>query len=83
VDAYRLTDLAEVDDLDLDAAVDESVTVVEWGTGMVEGLADSRLELTLHRGDDEADETRTVLVRGVGDRWAGVDLEPLAGDLPH
>jgi tRNA threonylcarbamoyladenosine biosynthesis protein TsaE len=33
VDAYRLHDF-EVDDLDLDASVDESVTVVEWGHGM-------------------------------------------------
>ena len=82
VDAYRLGDLAEVDDLDLDASLDESVTVVEWGEGKVEGLAESRLELTLHRGDD-GDETRTVLVRGVGDRWAGADLAALAGALPH
>ena len=82
VDAYRIADLAEVDDLDLDASLDESVTVVEWGEGKVEGLAASRLEVTLHRGDDGTDETRTVLVRGVGDRWAGVDLAALAGGLP-
>ena len=83
VDAYRLGDLAEVDDLDLDASVADSVTVVEWGVGRVEGLADSRLELVLHRGSEGEDETRTVLVRGVGERWAGVDLAPLAGDLAH
>jgi tRNA threonylcarbamoyladenosine biosynthesis protein TsaE len=83
VDAYRLTDLAEVDDLDLDTSLGESVTVVEWGQGKVEGLADDRLELTLHRGDDETEETRTVLVRGVGARWAGIDLGALVGDLPH
>ena len=83
VDAYRLTDLAEVDDLDLDASLGESVTVVEWGEGKVEGLADDRLELTLHRGDDEAYETRTLLVRGVGPRWAGVDLGAVAGGVPH
>ena len=62
VDAYRLHDLAEVDDLDLDASVAESVTVVEWGDGKVEGLADSRLEVVLHRGSAGEDETRTVLV---------------------
>ncbi len=83
VDAYRLGDLAEVDDLDLDASLADSVTVVEWGEGKVEGLAESRLELTLHRGDDETDETRTVLVRGVGERWAGVDLAAVTGALPH
>jgi tRNA threonylcarbamoyladenosine biosynthesis protein TsaE len=81
VDAYRLHDLAEVDDLDLDASVAESVTVVEWGVGKVEGLADSRLEVVLHRGSAGEDETRTVVVRGLGDRWTGVDLGPLAAGL--
>jgi tRNA threonylcarbamoyladenosine biosynthesis protein TsaE len=56
VDAYRLESLAEVDDLDLDAALEESVTVVEWGAGLVEALAEDRLELTLlrPRGGDMA-----------------------------
>jgi tRNA threonylcarbamoyladenosine biosynthesis protein TsaE len=78
VDAYRLRDLAEVDDLDLDASLDESVTVVEWGESKVEGLAASRLHVTLRRGEDERDETRTVILRGVGDRWAGGDVAVLA-----
>ena len=39
VDAYRLGSFIEVDDLDLDASLDESVTVVEWGEGKVEGLS--------------------------------------------
>jgi len=81
VDAYRLHDLAEVDDLDLDASAAESVTVVEWGAGKVEGLSDSRLEVVLHRGSAGEDETRTVLVRGLGQRWAGVDLGPVAAGL--
>jgi tRNA threonylcarbamoyladenosine biosynthesis protein TsaE len=33
VDAYRLSTSYELDDLDLDAAVAESITVVEWGRG--------------------------------------------------
>ena len=72
-----------MDDLDLDASVAESVTVVEWGVGKVEGLADSRLEVVLHRGTAGDDETRTVLVRGLGDRWAGVDLTTLADRPAH
>jgi tRNA threonylcarbamoyladenosine biosynthesis protein TsaE len=54
VDAYRLGGLAEVDDLDLDASLDEAVTVVEWGTGLVEGLAADRLvvELSAVPGDE-------------------------------
>src|SRR5256885_7812151 len=40
VDAYRLGSVIEVDDLDLDASVEDSVTVVEWGGGLVEQLAE-------------------------------------------
>jgi tRNA threonylcarbamoyladenosine biosynthesis protein TsaE len=71
VDAYRLGSLAEVDDLDLDASLEGSVTVVEWGGGKVEGLADDRLEVDIHRSvGATGDERRSVTVRGVGPRWA-------------
>jgi tRNA threonylcarbamoyladenosine biosynthesis protein TsaE len=75
-DAYRIADLAEVDDLDLDASMDESVTVVEWGEGKVEGLSADRLEVVLHRGSDEADESRIATIRPVGRRWVSVDVWP-------
>jgi len=42
-DAYRLGSALELDDLDLDADTASSVTVVEWGEGLAEGLADDRL----------------------------------------
>ena len=84
VDAYRLGSLAELDDLDLDTALDDSVTVVEWGEGMAEALAASRLEVSLERprggeptGDPEAGD-RVVTIEGVGPRWAGVYLGALA-----
>ncbi len=66
-DAYRLGGLDEVDDLDFD--VEGSVTVVEWGEGLVEGLSENRLEIVIDRSDTEE---RTVTVTGVGPRWAGV-----------
>ena len=44
-DAYRLGSRAEVDDLDLDADLATSVTVVEWGEGLVEALAGSYLAI--------------------------------------
>lgn len=75
-DAYRLGGDLEVDDLDLDASLEESVTVVEWGEGLVEGLSEERLEIHLDRTAD--DEARTVTLRGVGARWAGVN----PGDTP-
>lgn len=52
VDAYRIGGASELDDLDLDTSLEESVTVVEWGEGMVEGLSEHWLELRLdHLGD--------------------------------
>ncbi|MFG1941742.1 tRNA (adenosine(37)-N6)-threonylcarbamoyltransferase complex ATPase subunit type 1 TsaE [Nonomuraea sp. NPDC048826] len=68
VDAYRLGGDLEVDDLDLDASLEESVTVVEWGEGLVEGLSDDRLEIHIDR--ESGDDARVVTLRGVGPRWA-------------
>ncbi|CAM5486210.1 tRNA threonylcarbamoyladenosine biosynthesis protein TsaE OS=Streptomyces alboniger OX=132473 GN=tsaE PE=3 SV=1 [Streptomyces alboniger] len=50
VDAYRLGGgLDEMEDLDLDVSLPESVIVVEWGEGKVEELTDDRLEVLIHR----------------------------------
>ena len=49
-DAYRLGSRAEVDDLDLDAELATSVTVVEWGEGLVEDLADNCLQVGIEPG---------------------------------
>lgn len=75
VDAYRLGGVTELDDLDLDAELDEAVTVVEWGAGLAEGLAENRLEITLV-ADPETEE-RTMEVRAVGERWAASSIEAL------
>jgi tRNA threonylcarbamoyladenosine biosynthesis protein TsaE len=80
VDAYRLGGFAELDALDLDASLDEAVTVVEWGHGLAEGLAGDRLDITMTRGDDEADEVRQVRIVPVGPRWADAGLR-LAGSV--
>jgi tRNA threonylcarbamoyladenosine biosynthesis protein TsaE len=66
-DAYRLGGDLEVDDLDLDASLEESVTVVEWGEGLVEGLSEDRLEIHIDR--ETGDDARLVTLRGVGARW--------------
>jgi len=66
VDAYRLAGMADVDDLDLDATTEEAVTVVEWGHGLVEQLADEHLVVELDRGDDDV---RTVRLVPVGPGW--------------
>ncbi|MET0741020.1 MAG: tRNA (adenosine(37)-N6)-threonylcarbamoyltransferase complex ATPase subunit type 1 TsaE [Candidatus Nanopelagicales bacterium] len=81
VDAYRLGSIDEVDDLDLEASLAESVTVVEWGEGKVEGLAQDRLELVIHRSvgtaTDDDDDARVVHVTGQGARW----VDALPADL--
>lgn len=77
VDAYRLGGVAELDDLDLDMSLDEAVTVVEWGEGIAEGLADDRLEVRIERAlADDAHpmatgeiDPRRVCVAPVGVRW--------------
>ena len=68
VDAYRLGSVEEVDDLDLDADLPESVTVVEWGHGLVEQLADAHLLVRLDRAVDR--EERTAELVGSGGDWA-------------
>ncbi|MGM0384584.1 MAG: tRNA (adenosine(37)-N6)-threonylcarbamoyltransferase complex ATPase subunit type 1 TsaE [Actinomycetota bacterium] len=86
VDAYRLGSLDELEALDLDTSLEESITVVEWGGGLAEVLSDDRLEVALHRphgGIDDGrrelvdDAPRYATVTALGDRWEGVDLEVL------
>lgn len=66
VDAYRLGGLAELDDLDLDATVEDSVTVVEWGAGVAEQLSEAYLEIRLER---RPDNVRELTLHPVGGDW--------------
>ncbi|MDO4242509.1 MAG: tRNA (adenosine(37)-N6)-threonylcarbamoyltransferase complex ATPase subunit type 1 TsaE [Actinomyces sp.] len=93
VDAYRLGSLEEVDALDLDSSLAESVTLVEWGRDKVEALSDNRLEVVVarpHGGlagqaaevtdlEDIDDGRREITVTALGPRWEGVDLSGLVG----
>jgi tRNA threonylcarbamoyladenosine biosynthesis protein TsaE len=82
VDAYRLGSVAEVDDLDLDASLDDCVTVVEWGEGLVEGLAADRLDISIEMSPAGADhDWRTVAMTGIGQRWESV-AESVCCGLP-
>lgn len=89
VDAYRLRDAAELDDLDIDFA--GSITVVEWGAGLIEQLVDDWLAVTIERPtggstapvddpDDAPIEPRRVTIVGVGERWAHLGWLHAAGD---
>ena len=86
-DAYRLGSALELDDLDLDADTDMSVTIVEWGEGLAEELASDRLEITIVPArapegpltqdgapSDFSDQPRAVRIRGVGARWQDTQM---------
>ena len=77
VDAYRLSSATELDDLDLD--YDHTITVVEWGAGKLDGVAESWIDVRIDRptgGDPDAeDEPRQVRITGYGPRWACLDRD--------
>jgi tRNA threonylcarbamoyladenosine biosynthesis protein TsaE len=83
VDAYRLGDVpdprAEIDDLDLDASLGDSVTLVEWGEGLVEQLSDAHLRVNIERRDDDA---REITLHPNGGDWtqriASLSAAPVA-----
>ncbi|GGO83570.1 tRNA (adenosine(37)-N6)-threonylcarbamoyltransferase complex ATPase subunit type 1 TsaE [Wenjunlia tyrosinilytica] len=84
VDAYRLGGgLDEMEDLDLDVSLPESVVVVEWGEGKVEDLSEERLQVVIERAvgvtepADGDDDVRRVTLTGVGRRWVEQDFSGL------
>ncbi|CAB4656875.1 unannotated protein [freshwater metagenome] len=74
VDVYRLLEAgsaaAYLDDLDLDTARENGLTVIEWGGAESARLSDDRLEITIDRSSEE----RIVTITAVGSRWDGVEL---------
>jgi tRNA threonylcarbamoyladenosine biosynthesis protein TsaE len=76
-DAYRLGSALELDDLDLDTDTAASVTVVEWGEGLAEGLAADRLEIAISPGAADS-----PLAGGNGAGGEGDSDDP-TGDMPR
>ncbi|WP_106849692.1 tRNA (adenosine(37)-N6)-threonylcarbamoyltransferase complex ATPase subunit type 1 TsaE [Blastococcus sp. Marseille-P5729] len=77
VDAYRIATIDELEDLGLDADLDASVTLVEWGSGLAEALsAEGHLLVDIERASDPDDETRIVRLEAHGPRWD----ETIAGE---
>jgi len=74
VDAYRLVGepWALFDDLDLESQVPNSITIIEWGDGFVERIADEYLEIQLAFGDGDDDRVLTIVPHGL--RWQGFSL---------
>lgn len=85
VDAYRLESLDELDALDLDASLEDSATVVEWGEGKVEVLTSDRVTLSIarpegsERGENvedlSVDAPRSVTLTATGARSQEILIE--------
>ena len=48
VDAYRLSTLAEISQLDLVSDLQDSVLVVEWGKGLINDLVENPVEIKIN-----------------------------------
>ncbi|CAN2232189.1 COG0802 Predicted ATPase or kinase [actinobacterium SCGC AAA044-D11] len=74
VDAYRLQggSKAIFDDLDLESYLSTSITVVEWGEGLADRLADEYLEIQIEFGAN--DDQRLVSIISRGPKFAGFKL---------
>ena len=68
VDAYRLQGQASAlfDDLDLESYLPSSVTIVEWGEGLIERIADKYLEIKLNFGSHENARVLEIVDHGLG-----------------
>lgn len=82
-DAYRLGGWAELEDLDLEESLDGAVTLVEWGSGMAEPLADEPLYLDIRRSLDPDDDTRWVFLTPTPTRWTRTALDAAAAHLEN
>jgi len=79
VDAYRLTGVEDIDNLDFDQ-YGPHVLVMEWGGPFVQFVSDDWLHIRINRDDvdsdseDQAGGVRTLDFEVRGTRWADVDL---------
>lgn len=89
VDAYRLDEDWDIEDLDLDSGIEESITLVEWGRDRVEHLSDSYAVVALRRDEsvplsddpDDTDEARSLSVTFTGPRYSDDDIVRVLVDL--
>ena len=62
IDAYRLSEPRELDDLDIDYA--NSISVIEWGKGFTDGISESILEIQIDRFFESEERELTILGKG-------------------
>jgi len=74
VDAYRLAGPRDLDDLDID--FEASIVVVEWAAGMLDGVSESWLEITIERPRGSVERPDAMTVVGDVDDDAAEGVEP-------
>lgn len=74
IDAYRLSEPRELDDLDIDYP--NSISVIEWGRGFTDALATSIVEIQIERFLES--EERKLTISGQG-RFS--NISELLGDV--
>jgi len=74
IDAYRLSNPRELDDLDIDYS--NSISVIEWGKGFTDGLSESILEIQIDRFLESEERKLTISSQG---RFS--DVPEMFGDL--
>jgi tRNA threonylcarbamoyladenosine biosynthesis protein TsaE len=66
LDAYRLNDALEAEDLDIDTMIEQGILLVEWADRIRNALPQHHLEVDLHW---MADEQRSMVFSAQGDRY--------------
>lgn len=80
LDAYRVEQLAEAEDLALPELLEDGVTLIEWGDNILPALPDSRLDIRIFLG--EGDDERRLEISLIGPAWTarsarlGAAVEP-------
>ncbi|MGO4104319.1 tRNA (adenosine(37)-N6)-threonylcarbamoyltransferase complex ATPase subunit type 1 TsaE [Leifsonia sp. YAF41] len=81
VDAYRLSNAMELDDLDIDFA--HSIVVIEWGRGLLDGITDSWLDIEIARPLGASQAVLPTDAPSVDDTDADGAIEVLDLDEPR
>lgn len=68
LDAYRVEQLTDAEDLALPELLEDGVTLIEWGDNLTPVLPLDRLEVRITLGD--GDDDRRLELSGVGPAWA-------------
>jgi len=73
VDLYRIEESGELEQLGLEDAFDEAISLIEWPERLGAGVPENRLEVSLITPDDGLDTSRQARITGFGEWESRVD----------